>query len=134
VSFASATGALLFPAWVLAVFYLTGSFHHRRLAWGIFVLPVVLGLTLLARAVGPSAAESSGVVEASAGDARAAWRILHIVFFVLAAVGICIGFIASVMYLVQAQRLKTKAVPGKGLRLLSLERLETMNRRALAWA
>jgi ABC-type transport system involved in cytochrome c biogenesis permease subunit len=49
----------------------------------------------------------------------------------LAAVGICVGFVASVMYLVQVQRLKSKAAPGQGVRLLSLERLEAMSRRAL---
>jgi ABC-type transport system involved in cytochrome c biogenesis permease subunit len=38
------------------------------------------------------------------------------------------------MYLVQARRLRTKAAPTQGLRLLSLERLEEMNRRAINWA
>src|SRR5262249_19877299 len=41
-------GSLVFLAWILAVFYLYGSLHHRRLAWGVFVLPVVLGLVVLA--------------------------------------------------------------------------------------
>ena len=36
-------GSLLFLAWILAVFYLYGSVHHGRLAWGVFVLPLVLG-------------------------------------------------------------------------------------------
>src|SRR6516165_2312491 len=45
---ASPTGALLFLAWILAVFYLYGSIHHRRVAWALFVLPLVLGLTVLA--------------------------------------------------------------------------------------
>jgi ABC-type transport system involved in cytochrome c biogenesis permease subunit len=35
------------------------------------------------------------------------------------------------MYLFQAHRLKVKTPPGQGLRLLSLERLEQMNRRAV---
>src|SRR5438105_1463679 len=37
-------GLLLFLAWVLAIFYLYGSLHHARFAWGIFVLPLILGL------------------------------------------------------------------------------------------
>ena len=49
----------------------------------------------------------------------------------LAAVGVCVGFLASVMYLVQAQRLRAKIPPGEGMRLLSLERLEAMNRHAI---
>ena len=40
-------GWLLLLSWVLAIFYLYGSLHHRRLAWGVFVLPVVLGLVAL---------------------------------------------------------------------------------------
>src|SRR5262245_14014263 len=39
-------GSLLLLAWVLAVFYLYGSIHHRRLAWAVFVLPLVLGLVI----------------------------------------------------------------------------------------
>src|SRR5437660_11523139 len=38
------------------------------------------------------------------------------------------------MYLVQAQRLKVKTLPGQGVRLLNLERLENMNRRGIIWA
>src|SRR5207249_5921024 len=36
-------GSLLLLAWILAVFYLYGSVHHYRQAWGLFVLPLVLG-------------------------------------------------------------------------------------------
>jgi ABC-type transport system involved in cytochrome c biogenesis permease subunit len=38
------------------------------------------------------------------------------------------------MYLLQAHRLRTKAPPGQGIKLLSLERLEAMNRRAIVLA
>ena len=57
--------------------------------------------------------------------------MLHGGLLLLAAVGLCVGFLASVMYLVQARRLRAKMPPGQGLRLLSLERLEAMNRRAV---
>src|SRR5579862_6963151 len=43
-------GSLIFLAWILAVFCFYGACHHRRLAWEIFVLPLVLGLVLLAQA------------------------------------------------------------------------------------
>ena len=33
-TYAAAYGSLLLLAWVLAVFYLYGSLHHRHLAWG----------------------------------------------------------------------------------------------------
>jgi ABC-type transport system involved in cytochrome c biogenesis permease subunit len=121
-----------FLAWILAIFYLYGSIHHRRLAWGVFVLPLVLGLTGLARAfaVGPS---GSWLPQVNALPEQF-WGALHGILLLLAAVGVCVGFVASLMYLVQARRLKAKVPPGEGLRLLSLERLEAMNRRAIILA
>src|SRR5205823_9158152 len=59
------------------------------------------------------------------------WGRLHGGLLLLAAVGVCVAFLASVMYLLQARQLKAKVPPGRGLRLFSLERLEQMNRRAI---
>ena len=44
-------GLLLALAWILAIFYLYGSVHHARQAWGIFVLLLYLrfGLHLRGR-------------------------------------------------------------------------------------
>jgi ABC-type uncharacterized transport system permease subunit len=63
--------------------------------------------------------------------AHQAWRWFHYCLLLLGAVGVSVGCVASIMYLLQARRLKVKAIPGDGLRLLSLERLEQMNQRAL---
>jgi ABC-type uncharacterized transport system permease subunit len=49
----------------------------------------------------------------------------------LAAVGVSVGFLASIMYLIQARRLRKKINPGRVVPLLSLERLERMNRWSL---
>lgn len=123
-------GLFLVIAWVLAIFYLFGSLHHAKQAWGIFVLPIVLILVLLAALYGPGS------------EARLSFRVLredetkligftHGLLLIMAAVGVCVGFVASLMYLVQAHRLKEKMLPAQGMRLPSLERLEMMNRRAL---
>jgi ABC-type transport system involved in cytochrome c biogenesis permease subunit len=64
----------------------------------------------------------------------AAWGALHGWILLLATVGLCVGFLASMMYLVQAHRLRAKTLPGQGVRLYSLERLEAMNRRAIVLA
>jgi ABC-type transport system involved in cytochrome c biogenesis permease subunit len=215
------SGLMLFLAWVLAVFYLYGSLHHRRLAWGVFVLPLVLGLCGLAAFLGRPAdlplADRARVVlqnhcaacHAPGGPARGgfdflfdrdqlvahglldpgrpddsrlyqlaqkampphgggtppdaddlaalrrwindgapalsaeprlalsydrSWGFLHGILILLAAVGVCVGFLASLMYLFQARRLRAKVPPRKGLRLLSLEHLERMNRRAIDWS
>jgi len=37
---ASPFGSLVLLAWVMAVFYFYGSIHYRRIAWGLFVLPL----------------------------------------------------------------------------------------------
>ena len=125
----SPTGSLLFLALILAVFYLYGTVHHSKQAWGLFVLPLMLGLIGL------------GVFLYDPGTMREGdpmwgrfWGMAHGVLVLLAAVGVCVGFIASVMYLVQLRRLQAKLPPGKGMKLMSLERLEDMNRRAILWA
>jgi ABC-type transport system involved in cytochrome c biogenesis permease subunit len=118
----SPSGSLLFLAWILAIFGVYGSIHHSRQAWAVFVLPLVIGLVVLAAVFDRPSADSGALWD---------WGLVHGGLLLLAAVGVCVGFVASVMYLVQAHRLKAKALPGHGLRLLSLERLELMNRRAI---
>jgi ABC-type transport system involved in cytochrome c biogenesis permease subunit len=131
-SLGSQFGSLLFLAWILSVFYLYGSMHHRRLAWGVFVLPVVVGLIALAGVTeSDQLTETSWLTALDAVKGERFWGIVHGILLLLAAVGVCVGFIASLMYLFQAQRLKAKIPPGQGLRLPSLERLEAMNRHAV---
>src|SRR5262249_26404771 len=128
---ASQFGALLFVAWILAIFYLYGSLHHRRQAWGVFVLPLVLFLVALATVFSHDRDDPNGP-EWLRGDRLL--PLLHGVLLLLAAVGVCVGFVASVMYLVQAHRLRNKSLAGMGIRLLSLERLEAMIRHAIMTA
>lgn len=125
-------GSLLLLSWVLAVFYLYGSIHYSKLAWGVFVVPVVLGLVVLTSFV-PAEEDPQSALFPALDSLRGEgfWRFLHGALLLLAAVGVCIGFVASVMYLIQARRLRAKVMPGQGIRLLSLERLEEMNRRAI---
>jgi ABC-type transport system involved in cytochrome c biogenesis permease subunit len=120
--------SLLFVAWILAIFCLYGALHHRRAAWGVFVLPLVLFLVVLAT-VFPSDRDAAGTPEWLRGERLLG--LIHGALLLLAAVGVCVGFLASVMYLVQAHRLRTKTFPGHGMRLLSLERLEAMIRHSI---
>jgi ABC-type transport system involved in cytochrome c biogenesis permease subunit len=124
-------GSLLLLAWVLAVFGIYGAVHHPRFAWAVFVLPLVIGLCVLAGWYAPGAGSvaASDVLANLAGERF--WGTIHGGLLLLAAVGVSVGFVASVMYLVQARRLRAKSPPNRGVRLLSLERLEAMNRRAV---
>jgi ABC-type transport system involved in cytochrome c biogenesis permease subunit len=126
-------GSLVVLAWILAIFYLYGSLHHPRVGWGLFVLPVVTGLALLAKFAPREDTRRAGPGW-EAFDAEKLWPAVHGWLLVLAAVGVCVGFVASVMYLVQVWRLRAKLPPGRGLKVLSLERLEAMNRRAILLA
>jgi ABC-type transport system involved in cytochrome c biogenesis permease subunit len=124
-------GWMLFLSWILAVFYLYGTIHHGRIAWAIFVLPLVLGLVGLAWYFEPATSAAGQGNEERARNADSVWAAVHGVVLLLATVGMCVGFLASVMYLVQTRRLRAKKLPGHGIKLLSLERLETMHRRAV---
>lgn len=122
-------GSLLLLAWVLAVFYLYGTVHYTRQAWAIFVLPVVIGLVGLSLILANTAEEIGELPPWLTGQRFGG--ALHGLLLLLAAVGVSVGFLASIMYLVQARRLRRKRSPLGGMTTLSLERLETMNRRAI---
>jgi ABC-type transport system involved in cytochrome c biogenesis permease subunit len=137
VDLATPLGSLLALAWILAVFYLYGSIHHYRQAWGLFVLPLVLGLVVLAALVPAGSADTPGTNEVSIWrdlSGTRFWGVMHGILVILAGVGISVAFVASVMYLVQVRRLRAKLPPGQGMKMLSLERLEAMNRKAILWS
>jgi ABC-type transport system involved in cytochrome c biogenesis permease subunit len=127
-------GSLLLLAWVLALFYLYGTVHHARQAWAVFVLPVVLGLVALSFAVSRSGGGGPPFEALNWVSGDRFWGAVHGTLILLAAVGVSVAFLASVMYLVQARRLRNKVNPGRVVPMLSLERLETMNRRAVTLA
>jgi ABC-type transport system involved in cytochrome c biogenesis permease subunit len=135
-SLATPVGSLLFLAWIVAVFYLYGSIHHGRIAWGLFVLPLILGMIALSGLVPeePTGREGGFLASLLALRGERFWGTVHGTLVLLAAVGVCVGFVASLMYLVQMQRLRSKLPPSQGMKLLSLERIEEMNRRAILWA
>jgi ABC-type transport system involved in cytochrome c biogenesis permease subunit len=124
-------GSLVLLAWVLAVFYLSGTIHHAKQAWGVFVLPVVIGLVgmsfVLLHSEEPNS--TAGVLGWISGERF--WGAIHGILILAAAVGVSVGFLASIMYLIQARRLRNKVPLGRGVPLLNLERLETMNRLAV---
>ena len=123
---ASPYGSLLLLAWVFAVFYLYGVLHREPYSWASFVLPLVLILVGLSYAF-----FGNGVADGSWFSGEHFWGMFHGVLLLLASVGITVAFLASLMYLVQSRRLRRKANPIGGLKLLSLERLERMKRRAI---
>ena len=127
-------GSLVLLAWVLALFYLYGTVHHAKQAWAVFVLPVVIGLVGLSLALVATAGQTPPLDVPAWLSGDRFWGAVHGTLILLASVGVSVGFLASVMYLVQARRLRTKVNPNRRVPLLSLEKLETMNRRAITAA
>ena len=120
-------GSLLLLAWVLTIFYLYETVHPKRQPWALFVLPLVIVLVGLSFAFKDESSHTQ--YSWFAGDHF--WGMVHGTLVLLACVGITIGFLASLMYLVQSYRLRRKLNPIGGMKLFSLERLETVNRRGI---
>ena len=119
----SAHDWLLVLAWVLVLFYLYFSLLHRELALGVFLLPVVL---LLIAATYLTTGPTSEPAAHEIGLRR--WKMLHASFLVLGTGGVAAGFIASLMYLLQHRRLRTRHPTQDGWRLPSLETLAQLTR------
>ncbi len=114
----------LLAAWVLAAIYLYLTCFHRRAAFGVFLLPLVLGLI----GAGVWLADPEPFAREPASRM---WGTVHGVSILLAVVAILVGFATGLMYLHQAWRLKRKIPPTLGLRLPSLEWLQQANLRAV---
>jgi ABC-type uncharacterized transport system permease subunit len=118
---------LLVLAWLAILFYLFLSALQRDLPVGLFLLPLVLlliGSAYVVRDI-PSAAY---VADAAAEkEALRGWRMLHSALLVFGMGGVILGFVLSMMYLVQHRQLKRKHVLQEGLALPSLARLARWN-------
>jgi ABC-type transport system involved in cytochrome c biogenesis permease subunit len=119
--------SLLVLSWVLGVMYVSVQWYFPRVSIGIFALPLIIGLIGLAAFLG-----DSGRRELQ-GWARI-WGPVHGALLASGAIAVIVGFMAGVMYLVQARRLKAKKLPSQSLDLPSLELLERVNRHGITIA
>ncbi len=117
----------LLAAWVLIVFYLFVTAYHPKTLFGLFILPLVLGLI----AVGTLVADPEPFPREAGSKV---WAILHGGSLLVGMVAVLVGFVSGLVYLHQARRLKNKVPPGKRLRLPSLEWLQKTNSRTLTLA
>lgn len=114
----------LLVAWGLAACYLVLYLRRPDTIVGYFLLPSVLALVGLARL-------TRDWEPFSRDEAVGVWRVVHSLAMTVGAAAVLMGFIAGLMYLTKAWRLKTKQVIGTSLRLPNLERLQLMNRQSL---
>ena len=96
---------------------------YDAISLGIFALPATF-LLVFVPALGPGryVFPSQGV--------RMSWLVAHIVALLLAYAALCFSLLASVLYLVQERRIKSKPRPGKSAWVLFdwLPPLETLER------
>ncbi len=121
--------SLLVLSWMLTAINLYLVVRSPKpVAVGLFVLPVVIALGGMAGLMDrrESWADWGGWVTF--------WGIAHGIFLLLGAVSTCVAFVAGLMYLTQAHRLKHKRPPRFGLVLPSLEQSERINRGAITVA
>jgi ABC-type transport system involved in cytochrome c biogenesis permease subunit len=116
----------LVAAWLLMAIYLYLIYYHPRAAFGLFLLPLVLGLI--------AAAHFADQHPFGRDPAVRVWGLIHAGSVLLAVVAVLTGFATGMMYLHQARRLKRRIPPARGFFLPSLEWLQRTNSRALVVA
>ncbi|MFN5757196.1 MAG: hypothetical protein ACK54F_08765 [Planctomycetia bacterium] len=126
VPLSSAYDWYLLAAWVLAGGYLWLTASNPKTPFGLFMLPIVLGLI--------GAAQLSSRDPFPQSPATQIWGTIHGSFNLAASVAVAIGAIAALMWLIQAGRLARKQAPAQGFRMPSLEKLSLTARRAGAIA
>jgi ABC-type uncharacterized transport system permease subunit len=110
-------------AWMAVLFYLVLTTVDDELPIGIFLLPLVL--VLIGSAYFLSTEPNKLLVENV--DTRREWVMLHATLLVFGIAGVLLGFVLSMMYLVQHRRLKHKQAGSSGMLLPSLEKLSRLN-------
>ncbi len=114
----------LLVAWGLAACYLVLYLRRPDTIVGFFLLPAILALVGLARL-------TQDWTPFSRAEATGFWLTAHALAMTVGAAAVLMGFIAGLMYLTKAWRLKGKHAGGSALRLPNLERLQLMNRHCL---
>lgn len=114
-------GWCMMIALALAFVYLLWRIRFPDKSFGLFLLPVVLGLIGFALIFLRD--QEPFITEASIDF----WAYLHGLTLLLGTIGAALGFTAGIMYLVQEFRLKHKIPSRQGLRLPSLEQLQRYN-------
>ncbi len=111
----------------VAITYAIIAIKKNENSVGIFFLPLILLLILVALFVKDQEAFTQS-------EATNVWAVTHGISLLLGTSAMIVAFIAGVMYLVHAFRLKKKLPPRSGFRLPSLEWLQQCNRQSLFYA
>jgi len=126
----SAFESVMVLSWIVALIGLYLMIRSPKpVAVGIFVLPLVIGLVIVAGWFAPRQSDWL-----QWGGTIAFWGTVHGIFLLGGAVFSCVAFFAGLMYLAQMRRLKAKRPSRFGLALPSLEQSERINRGSIILA
>ncbi len=119
---------VLVLAWLAVVLYLAIIALDRTLPLGLFLLPVVLTLIGVALFV----SDDPHSLFANRGESQAEvaahrWTMLHASSLLIGTGGVLLGFVLSIMYLIQHRRLRQKVNKAPNVALPNLEKLATLN-------
>ena len=108
----------------LAICFMIAYIRRSDTIISFFFLPMILLTIALGTQLG-------GWEPFSRSEAVDVWRSVHGFSMMIGTGAVLVGFLAGVMYLVQARRLKRKRAGSRSFRLPTLETLDRANRRAL---
>lgn len=117
--------ALSFYAFLVTLAFFFLYLRYRIVALGLFMLPLVFVLTLVAALHPGHSFESSAF--------RGGWLLVHISSTIVGYTGFFLTFVAAVMYLIQEKELKSKKPRGLYYRLPSLDVCEEIYYRSLTF-
>jgi len=117
--------ALSFYAFLVTLAFFLVYLRYRITSLGLFMLPLVFVLTLLAALHAQRSFDSSAF--------RGGWLLVHIGSTILGYTGFLLTFVAAVMYLMQEKELKSKRPRAFYYRLPSLEVLDEIHYRSLVF-
>jgi ABC-type transport system involved in cytochrome c biogenesis permease subunit len=116
---------VLVLAWLAVVLYLAILALDKNLPLGLFLHPVVIGLIIVALV---STNDPHSLVAGEALPlATRRWTMLHAAALVAGSGGVLLGFVLSIMYLIQHRRLREKVGTSPAMTLPNLEKLATLN-------
>jgi ABC-type uncharacterized transport system permease subunit len=109
---------------LLSLSFLVIYAKYRTIALGIFLLPLAFLLGLLP-------AFHPGLETTSLPGLHSGWLFLHIALLLAAYAALFVSLVASVLYLVQETRLKSKSLAPSSIKLPPLETIDNIALRAL---
>lgn len=116
---------LLVLAWLGVVLYLAILALDRNLPLGLFLFPAILALIGSAFFVDDD--PNKLIVEHALQRSGMRWSMLHASALVIGTCGVLMGFILSIMYLLQHRRLRQKKHSDPRVPLPNLEKLAALN-------